>query len=71
MRADLSLTALAHQSNRYLLARLVAKATRKLHRPNTRLQDTVNDAFGWFGGSKPSADRRAAEMAGSAEGGPA
>ena len=55
MRADLTLMALAHESNRYLLTRLIAKATRKLHRPNTRLQDTMNDAFEWFGCSKPRA----------------
>ena len=53
MRADLTLTALASESNRYLLARLVAKATRMLHRPNTRVQDTMNDAFKWFGCTKP------------------
>jgi hypothetical protein len=47
--------ALAHESNRYLLTRLIAKATRKLHRPNTRVQDTMNDAFKWFGCSKPGA----------------
>jgi hypothetical protein len=45
MRADLVLMALAQESNRYSLTRLIAKATRKLHRPNTRLQDTMNDAF--------------------------
>ena len=53
MRADLTFMALAHESNRYLLTRLIAKATRKLHRPNTRLQDTMNDVFEWLGCSKP------------------
>jgi hypothetical protein len=52
VRADLTLMALARESNRYLLTRLIAKATRKLHRPKTRLQDTMNDAFERFG-SKP------------------
>jgi hypothetical protein len=52
MRADLTFMALAHESNRYLLTRLIAKATRKLHRPNTRLQDTMNDVFERFGCSK-------------------
>jgi hypothetical protein len=61
MRADLTFMALAHESNRYLLTRLIAKATRKLHRPKTRLQDTTNDAFERFGCSKPGAARRAAE----------
>jgi hypothetical protein len=60
--------ALTHESNRYLLTRLIAKATRKLHRPKTRLQDTMNDAFEWFGCSKPRAARRTAEAASSSEG---
>jgi hypothetical protein len=68
MRSDLTFLALAHESNRYLLTQLIAKATRKLHRPHTRLQDTVNNAFEWFGCSKPGADRRAAEAASSSEG---
>jgi hypothetical protein len=60
--------ALTRESNRYLLTRLIAKATRKLHRSNTRLQDTMNDAFERFGCSKPGADRRVAEAASSSEG---
>lgn len=67
MRADLTFMALAHESNRYLLTRLIAKATRKLHRPNTRLQDTVNDMFERLGCSKPRADCRAAEAASGSE----
>jgi hypothetical protein len=67
MRADLTFMALAHESNRYLLTRLIAKATRKLHRSNTRLQDTMNDVFERFGCSKPRADR-VAEAASSSEG---
>ena len=43
MRTDLAFTALAFESNRYRLTRLVARATRMLHRPNTRVQDTMND----------------------------
>jgi hypothetical protein len=68
MHADLTFMALAHESNRYLLTRLIAKATRKLHRPNTRLQDTMNDVFERFGCSKPRADRPAVEAASSSEG---
>jgi hypothetical protein len=60
--------ALARESNRYLLTRLIAKATRKLHRPKTRLQDTMNDAFERFVCSKPTATRRAAEAASSSQG---
>jgi len=69
MRADLAFMALAHESNRYLLTQLIAKATCKLHRPNIRLEDTMNDVFERFGCSKPGADPRVAEAASSSEGG--
>ena len=42
MRSDLIFGALTHVNNRYQLCQLAAKATRKLHKPNTRLQDTTN-----------------------------
>ena len=61
MRAELTIVALAQEPNRYLLARLIAKATRKLHRPNTRVQDTMNDALEKFGCSRSGPDDRAAE----------
>jgi hypothetical protein len=35
-------------SNRYELCQLASKATRKLHKPNTRLQDTTNDVLDRF-----------------------
>jgi hypothetical protein len=68
MRADLTLMALVQESNRYLLTRQIAKATRKLHRPKTRLQDTMNDALVRFGCSKPRSAHRTAEAASSSEG---
>jgi hypothetical protein len=55
MRADLAFTALADESNRYQLTKSVAKVTRMLHRPNTRVQDTMNEAFKWLGRLKPGA----------------
>jgi hypothetical protein len=45
MRSDLVFGALAHLSNRYQLCQLASKATRKLHKPNTRLQDTTNEVL--------------------------
>ncbi|MEO6982646.1 MAG: DNA-directed RNA polymerase subunit omega [Edaphobacter sp.] len=48
MRSDLIFGALTHVSNRYELCQLVAKATRKLHKPNTRLQDTTNEVLARF-----------------------
>ncbi len=48
MRSDLIFGALTHVTNRYQLCQLAAKATRKLHKPNTRLQDTTNEVLGRF-----------------------
>jgi len=48
MRSDLIFGALTHVSNRYQLCQLASKATRKLHKPNTRLQDTTNDVLERF-----------------------
>jgi hypothetical protein len=45
MRAELIRVALARESNRYLLTHVIAKATRKLHRPRTRVPDTMNDVL--------------------------
>jgi hypothetical protein len=45
MRSDLIFGALTHVNNRYQLCQLAAKATRKLHKPNTRLQDTTNEVL--------------------------
>jgi len=48
MRSDLIFGALAHVTNRYELCQLASKATRKLHKPNTRLQDTTNEVLDRF-----------------------
>lgn len=48
MRSDLIFGALTHVTNRYELCQLASKATRKLHKPNTRLQDTTNEVFDRF-----------------------
>ena len=37
MRSELIFGALTHVSNRYQLCQLASKATRKLHKPNSRL----------------------------------
>jgi len=54
MRSDLVFGALSHVSNRYQLCQLASKATRKLHKPNTRLQDTTNEVLGRFQTTNPS-----------------
>jgi hypothetical protein len=55
MRSDLVFGALSHVSNRYQLCQLASKATRKLHKPNTRLQDTTNEVLARFHSTDPSA----------------
>jgi hypothetical protein len=55
MRSELIFGALTHVNNRYQLCQLASKATRKLHKPNTRLQDTMNDVLVRFRESDPAA----------------
>lgn len=58
MRSDLVFGAMAHVSNRFLLAKLAAKAIRELHRPNTRIQETANEVFVRFRRANPIAGER-------------
>lgn len=53
MRSDLVFGALSHVSNRYQLCQLASKATRMLHKPNTRLQDTTNEVLCRFHTTNP------------------
>jgi len=53
MRSDLNFGALTHVNNRYKLCQLASKATRKLHKPNTRLQDTTNEVLDRFKDTVP------------------
>ena len=63
MRSDLVFDAMTHVSNRYMLTILAAKATRKLHRPNTRIQETANEVLVRFSRSNPMGRvRRIQEM---------
>jgi len=55
MRSELIFGALTHVTNRYQLCQLASKATRKLHKPNTRLQDTMNDVLVRFREQSPAA----------------
>ena len=54
MRSDLIYDALDTVNNRYLLCQLVSKATRKFHKPNTRIQETMNDVLVRVGGAGQS-----------------
>lgn len=60
MRSDLVFGALSHVSNRYQLCQLASKATRKLHKPNTRLQDTTNEVLIRFHVNNPGAPAKEA-----------
>jgi hypothetical protein len=53
MRSELVFDAMANVSNRFLLTMLAAKATRKLHRPSTRIQETANEVLVRLGHTKP------------------
>jgi hypothetical protein len=55
MRSELVFGATTYVSNRFLLTRLASKAIRKLHKPNTRIEDTTNDVFIRFSHANPSA----------------
>jgi hypothetical protein len=45
MRSDLIYHALDTVRNRYLLGQTISKATRKFHKPNTRVQETMNEVL--------------------------
>ena len=44
-RNGLVFEALHTLQNRYMLCQLASKATRKFHRPNTRIQETMNQVL--------------------------
>ena len=50
MRSELIYKALGPVRNRYALCQLASQATRKFHRPNTRIQETMNEVFTRFAG---------------------
>ena len=56
MRSDLIYDALTTVPNRYLLCQLASKATRKFHKPNTRIQETTNEVLTRFGDVRGGAE---------------
>jgi hypothetical protein len=56
MRSDLVFAVMPHVPNRFLLTRLAATATRKFHRPNTRIQETVNEVLMRFNHARLNAE---------------
>jgi hypothetical protein len=55
MRSELVFGPRKQVANRLLLVRLSSKATRILRRPNSRIQDTLNDVFAQFSHANPTA----------------
>jgi hypothetical protein len=51
-RSDRVFDALHTLRNRYMLCQLASKATRKFHKPNTRIQETMNEVFERIAGSE-------------------
>ena len=62
MRSELVHTALNREPNCYALCHLIAKATRALHRPNTRLQNTMNEALQLLAREQPQTKSRIVEI---------
>jgi hypothetical protein len=60
MRSQLIFGALTHVRNRYELCQLASKAARKLHKPTTRLQDTMNEVLVRFHQSSPLGEQNTA-----------
>ena len=52
MRSDKVFEALHTLQNRYMLCQLASKATRKFHKPSTRIQDTTNDVLNRIAGAE-------------------
>jgi hypothetical protein len=63
MRNELTFRALAREPNRFRLCMVLATATRKLHRPNTRVQETMNDALVRLSGPRPTVTAAVGEPA--------
>jgi hypothetical protein len=60
MRSQLVFDSTMRIANRYLLVMLASKATRKLHRPNSRIPDTTNHALAHLAGAELTVDLEAA-----------
>ena len=52
MRSDRVFDAVQTLRNRYMLCQLTSKATRKFHRPSTRIQETMNGVLDRIAGAE-------------------
>jgi hypothetical protein len=62
MRSELIFDVKSQVPNRFLLTKLLAKATRGFHKPGSRIQDTTNDVLVRFGRSNPISDVQLAQL---------
>jgi hypothetical protein len=53
MRSEQVFGAMAHVPNRFLLTKLAATATRKFHRPQARIQETIAEVLLRFSHGSP------------------
>ncbi len=51
MRSQMVFEALHTLRNRYMLCQIASKATRKFHRPATRIQETMNNVLDKISGA--------------------
>ena len=51
MRSDLVFESLHTLRNRYMWCQIASKATRRFHRPATRIQETMNEVLDKIAGS--------------------
>jgi hypothetical protein len=65
MRSERVFAAMTYVPNRFLLTKLAAAATRKFHRPNTRIQETMDEVLLRFSQMNPMAGEEEPENAGS------
>ena len=53
MRSERVFAAMTYVPNRFRLTKLAAAATRKFHRPSTRIQETMDEVFLRFSQTNP------------------
>jgi hypothetical protein len=58
MRSQLIFGAMTNVPNRFQLVKVTAKATRELHKPGSRIQDTMNKVLAHFRHANPVAELR-------------
>jgi hypothetical protein len=56
MRSERVFAAMTYVPNRFLLTKLAAAATRQFHRPNTRIQETMDEVLLLFSQANPMAE---------------